>query len=61
MQEADSILIEIRDMLKLLMEEQEKLAKDMYELKEEQRKLKEEVKLSNFVLHNIGIRNEIMN
>jgi len=55
------ILNEIRDMLKVLIDEHRLLRADVHELREEQRKIQEELKLSNFVLHNIGMRNEILN
>ncbi|MCX7921276.1 MAG: hypothetical protein N3B21_04530 [Clostridia bacterium] len=60
-EEYNSILIEIREMLKVLADEHEKLMKTVVELREEQRKLREEVKLSNFVLNNFTLRNEMIN
>lgn len=60
-QDNDALLLEIRDLLKLVGEEQQKLVNEIRELKDEQRKLKEEVRLSNFVLNNITSRNEIVN
>lgn len=59
--ENEALLIEIRDMLKMLVDGQKKLEKDIMDLKEEQKKLKEEVRLSNFVLNNINTRTEIVN
>ena len=57
----ESMLMEIRDLLKLVTEEQRKLTSEIRELKDEQRRLKEEVRLNNIVLNNISIRNEILN
>ena len=57
----NALLIELHDMLKVMSEEQQKLVRDIRELKDEQKKLKEEVRLSNFVLNNITARNEIIN
>lgn len=59
----DYILIaaEIRDALKLLQERQELILTEIRELKQDQKKLQEEVKISNFVLNNISHRNEIIN
>jgi len=56
-----SILLEIREMLKMVSERQDKLLEEINRLKEEQKKLAEEVKISNFVLNNITVRNEIVN
>jgi hypothetical protein len=54
-------LLEIHEMLKLLVDENRQLVEDIRELKDEQKKIHEEIKMSNIVLHNIGIRNEIVN
>ena len=59
--EYDSLLMEIRDLLKIMEEEQRKLSGEIKELKDEQKKLKEEIRLSNIVLNNISLRNEIIN
>lgn len=59
--ENGALLIEIRDLLKILADGQKRLEQDMKELKEEHKKLKEEVRLSNFVLNNINPRTEIVN
>lgn len=56
-----SVLQELRDMLKILGERQESLIKDINELKDNQRKLEEEVRLSNFVLNNFSFRSELIN
>jgi hypothetical protein len=57
----NSLLLEIRDLLKVLTEEQKHLATEIRELKTEQKKIHEDIKLNNFVLNNINLRNEIMN
>jgi hypothetical protein len=57
----EALLVEIRDLLKGMSDEQQKLAKDIRELKDEHKKLKDEIRLSNFVLNNIAVRNEILN
>lgn len=56
-----ALLIEIRDLLKVVADSQKRLEQSIIDLKEEHRKLKEEVKLSNFVLNNINIRTETVN
>ncbi len=55
------VLAEIRDLLKIMAEDQQKLVKDIRELKNENKKLRDEIRLSNFVLNNIAARNEIIN
>ena len=58
----DNILLaEIRDLLRVLTEEQQKLIADVRDLKSENKKLRDEIRLSNFVLNNIAARNEIIN
>jgi hypothetical protein len=59
--ENSALMVEILDLLKTVSEEQQRLAGDIRELREEHRKLREEVRLSNFVLNNISARNEIIN
>ena len=56
-----ALLLEIMDMLKTVAEGQQKLLKEVHELKEEQKKLYEEVRLNNFVLNNITVRGELLN
>lgn len=56
-----SMIIEIRAALKLIEERQQLLLTEIQELKKEQKKLFEEIRISNFVLNNISIRNEIIN
>ncbi len=60
-EDTGKVLLEIRDMMKLLMEEQRQLIEDMRELKVEQKKMHDEMRISNFVLNNINLRNEILN
>lgn len=55
------LLIEIKDLLKVLAAEQKSLAEEVRELKAEQKKLHEDIKISNFVLSNINFRSEIVN
>jgi cell division septum initiation protein DivIVA len=57
----DALLVEVRDLLKIVADEQQKLLNDIRELKDEHRKLREEVRLNNFVLNNITARSEIIN
>jgi hypothetical protein len=57
----DALLVEVRDLLKVLTEEHQKLLSDIRELKDEHRKLREEVRLNNYVLNNITARSEIIN
>lgn len=57
----EALLAEIRDLLKIMSDEQQKLVKDIRELRDEHKKLKDEIRLSNFVLNNISVRNEMMN
>ena len=61
MKNDNALLIEIRDLLKIMAEDQQKLVKDIRELKNENKKLRDEIRLSNFVLNNITARNEIIN
>ena len=61
MDELKSILVEIREMLQVLSDRQEYIVKNIDELKEQNRKLSEEVKINSLVLNNITPRNEIIN
>ncbi|GAE89148.1 hypothetical protein [Acetivibrio straminisolvens] len=62
MRQEDRLAInEIREMLKVLIEENEKLTNTINELKEEQKKLQEEIKIHNIVLNSLPIRHEILN
>ena len=61
MKNDNALLVEIRDLLKIMTEDQQKLVKDIRELKNENKKLRDEIRLSNFVLNNIAARNEIIN
>jgi hypothetical protein len=54
-------LVEIHEMLKMLVDGQKQLIESINELKAEQKKMHEEIKLNNFVLNNITLRNEILN
>lgn len=55
------VAAEIRTALKSIEERQELILSEIRELRQEQKKLHEEVKISNFVLNNISLRNEIIN
>lgn len=61
MKNENDLLIEIRDLLKVMTEEQQELVKDIRELRNENKKLRDEIRFSNFVLNNIAVRNEIIN
>lgn len=56
-----SVLMEIREMLKLVSDRQLQLMEEINMLKEDQKKLLEEMRISNFVLNNITVRSEILN
>ena len=60
-QEDRQAINEIRDMIKVLIEENERLANTINELKEEQKKLQEEIKIHNIVLNSLPFRHEILN
>jgi hypothetical protein len=62
MRENDNgLLNEIRDLLKVLTDEQRNIIEEIRVLKAEQKKIQEDIKLNNFVLNNINFRNEIVN
>ena len=52
---------EIKDMIQFLIKENEKLTYTVNELKEEQKKLQEEIKIHNIVLNSLPIRVDILN
>ena len=54
-------LVEIRDMLKLLVQDSKKMLESLNEIREEQKKLQEEIKIQNIVLNSLPIRTEIIN
>lgn len=56
-----SMLMEVREMLKVVSDRQIQLMEEISQLKEDQKKLLEEIKISNFVLNNITVRSEILN
>ncbi len=58
---SEAVLIEMHEMMKTMMEEQKQLAESIKELKAEQRKLQEEIRISYFVLNNIPLRSELDN
>ncbi|HOM02389.1 MAG TPA: hypothetical protein PLH43_06140 [Acetivibrio sp.] len=62
MRQEDRLIInEIREMVKVLIEENERLANTISELKEEQKKLQEEIRIQNIVLNSLPFRHEILN
>ncbi|MCR4437062.1 MAG: hypothetical protein QHH06_02185 [Clostridiales bacterium] len=61
MEEHDELMLEIRDMLKVISKGQEQILENLHQLKEEQKKLQEEIRINNFVLNNIALRNEMLN
>lgn len=56
-----SILEEIRDILRLIADDQNKLIKSMKEIKEEQKRLIDEIRISNFVINNMITRSDTVN
>ncbi len=52
---------EIKAMLKILIDDNKKLLASLREIKEEQKKLHEEVRIQNIVLNSLPIRTEIIN
>lgn len=54
-------LVEIREMLKLLVQDSKKMLESLNEIREEQKKLQEEIKIQNIVLNSLPIRTEIIN
>ncbi len=62
MRQEDRISInEIKDMIQFLIKENEKITYTVNELKEEQKKLQEEIKIHNIVLNSLPIRVDILN
>ncbi|HPD00188.1 MAG TPA: hypothetical protein PLA01_02430 [Acetivibrio sp.] len=62
MRQEDRIFInEIKNMIEFLIKENEKLTDTVNELKEEQKKLQEEIKIQNIVLNSLPIRVDILN
>ncbi len=56
-----NILNEIREVLKVLADGQEQLLSSVKELREEQKKLYNEIRLNNMVISSFPVRNEIIN
>jgi hypothetical protein len=54
-------LVEIREMLKLLVQDSKKMLESLNEIRDEQKKLQEEIKIQNIVLNSLPIRTEIIN
>jgi hypothetical protein len=52
---------EIKAMLKILIDDNKKLLASLQEIKEEQKKLHEEIRIQNIVLNSLPIRTEIIN
>lgn len=61
MRELKQLLIEIKEMIKVISDRQEWIMKSVNELKEENKQLKEEVKVNSFVINSMTPRNEIVN
>lgn len=59
--EINDVLLEMREILKAISDEQRLLLKEMKELREDQKKLLAEVRLNNHVLGNNSTRNEALN
>lgn len=60
-QQEKTILNELKKMIQILIEENEKLSVAVSELKEEQKKMQEEIKIQNIVLNSLPARTEILN
>lgn len=52
---------EIKAMLKILIDDNKKILESLREIKEEQKKLHEEIRIQNIVLNSLPIRTEIIN
>lgn len=52
---------EIKAMLKILIDDNKKILGSLSEIKEEQKKLHEEIRIQNIVLNSLPIRTEIIN
>ena len=60
-QQEKTMLDELKKMIQVLIEENEKLNVAVSELKEEQKKMQEEIKIQNIVLNSLPARTEILN
>jgi len=61
MDERRSVMLEIRELLKKVSDQQEQLLTEVQEMRLEQKRLHEEIRENNFVLSNIALRTEILN
>lgn len=61
MKDMKLILTEVREMLKVVSERQDFIMRNLDDLKEQNKKLRDEVRVNNFVLNNIAPRKEIVN
>ncbi|AEV68848.1 hypothetical protein [Acetivibrio clariflavus] len=52
---------EIKTMLKIIIDDNKKILESLREIKEEQKKLHEEIRIQNIVLNSLPIRTEIIN
>lgn len=52
---------EIKEMLKLVLDDNKRIIECLNELKEEQKKIQEEIRIQNIVLNSLPIRTEIIN
>lgn len=53
--------VEIKEMLKLVLEDNKRIIEHLNELKEEQKRIQEEIRIQNIVLNSLPIRTEIIN
>jgi len=52
---------EIKAMLKIIIDDNKKILESLRQIKEEQKKLHEEIRIQNIVLNSLPIRTEIIN
>ena len=52
---------EIKEMLKLVLDDNKRIIEYLNELKEEQKRIQEEIRIQNIVLNSLPIRTEIIN
>jgi len=60
-QNIDLQFVEILEIIKAVTDGQQQILNEIKEMRMEQKRLEEEVKLSNFVLNNMTMRSEILN
>lgn len=52
---------DIKEMLRLILENQQDIRENLKEIKEEQKKLEQEIRLSSMVLNNMVPRSDVVN